>query len=670
MPADFLTSAGQAVVTPPQVSARSHSPAAARQTAPVALMASAGQGALVPVQFSAASHRSTAARQTVLEGRKALAGQVVLVPVQVSAASQGPAAARHTVPALPAGCVQVVLVPLQMSRVQTLPSSVHAVPFVFKASVGQVVLVPVQLSARSHSPAAAGHTVPAVPMASAGQAVLVPVQVSAMSHPPVAARHTVPAFPAACVHVGAPTVPLHTSAVHTLPSPVQLVPAAFTVSGGQLVLWGASAMSWPMVAVFPVDAFEPVAPAVACATSALSKAASLVPFELSAWNRSVMPAGAPIAEPSLRPKQATSMVLATVVVIDGVELLTCPPDTLMGLVVSTLEYALIPPATREDETVKAYGPGSAAAVPATFQYVDTARFWPLLVVLTINVQPAGGVIVGTLELPCAVIDATMTSLATVAVGLLIASDVALPALPLLALVAPRNPMLVAPGQVSATSHSFAAARHTVPAFPAGCVHVALVPLHTSVVQGSPSAVQAVPLGWKASVGQVVLVPVQLSATSHSPATARHSAPAFPAGCVQVLVLPSHRSRVQGLVSAVHAVPAGWLASVGQMVLVPVQLSATSHSPAAARHTAPPFPAGCVHVALEPLQTSVVHALPSSVQRAEERRVGNDGQAVLVPVQLSARSHSPAGARQTVTAASSASAAQLAPVSVPLSAAWE
>src|SRR5437773_49097 len=696
MPADFLASVGQAVLTPSQVSARSHSPGAARQAAPAALMASAGQGALVPVQFSAASHRSTAARQTVLEGRKALAGQVVLVPVQVSAASQGPAAARHTVPALPAGCVQVVLVPLQMSRVQTLPSSVHAVPFVLKASVGQVVLVPVQLPARSHSPAAARHTVPPFPagcvqvlvlpshrsrvhglvsavhavpadcLASAGQVVLVPVQLSATSHSPAAARHTAPAFPAGCVHVGAPTVPLHTSAVHTLPSPVQLVPAAFTVSGGQLVLWGASAMSWPMVAVFPVDAFEPVAPAVACATSALSKAASLVPFELSAWNRSVMPAGAPIAEPSLRLKQATSMVLATVVVIDGVELLTCPPDTLMGLVVSTLEYALIPPATREDETVKAYGPGSAAAVPATFQYVDTARFWPLLVVLTINVQPAGGVIVGTLELPCAVIDATMTSLATVAAGLLIASDVALPALPLLALVAPRNPMLVAPGQVSATSHSFAAARHTVPAFPAGCVHVALVPLHTSVVQGSPSSVQAVPLGWKASVGQLVLVPVQLSATSHSPATARHSAPAFPAGCVQGLVLPSHWSRVQGLVSGVQAVPLGCLASVGQVVLVPVQLSATSHSAAAGRDTARAFRAGCEHVALEPLQTSVVHALPSSVQPVPLAFKASAGQAVLVPVQVSARSHSPAAARQTVPAALRASAGQVALVPVQFS----
>src|SRR3989475_8329401 len=226
-------------------------------------------------------------------------------------------------------------------------------------------------------------------------------------------------------------------------------------------------------------------------------------------------------------------------------------------------------------------------------------------VLTINVQPAGGVIVGGAELPCAAIDATMTSLATVAAGRLMASDVALPALPLLAL-APRNP-IPAPGQVSATSHSFTAARHTAPAFPAGCVHVALVPLHTSVVQGSPSSVQAVPLAWKTSVGQVVLVPVQVSATSQSPAAARDTVPALPAGCVQVLVLPSHWSRVQGLLSGVQAVPLGCLASVGQVVLVPVQLSATSHSPAAARHTAPAFPAGCGHVALPAWQSSVVEA---------------------------------------------------------------
>src|SRR2546429_7007198 len=43
VPVDFLTSARHAVVTPSQVSARSHSPAAARQTVPADLMASAGQ---------------------------------------------------------------------------------------------------------------------------------------------------------------------------------------------------------------------------------------------------------------------------------------------------------------------------------------------------------------------------------------------------------------------------------------------------------------------------------------------------------------------------------------------------------------------------------------------------------------------------------------------------
>src|SRR5207244_2968768 len=111
-------------------------------------------------------------------------------------------------------------------------------------------------------------------------------------------------------------------------------------------------MTWRWGPALPSDAFQPVVPALACATSALSEAASLEPFELSAWNRWGMPAGAPIAEPSRRPKQATSIVVATVVVIDGVELLACPPEALMGLVVSTLEYALIPPATRADETVK------------------------------------------------------------------------------------------------------------------------------------------------------------------------------------------------------------------------------------------------------------------------------------------------------------------------------
>src|SRR5204862_2976422 len=117
-----------------------------------------------------------------------------------------------------------------------------------------------------------------------------------------------------------------------------------------------------------------------------------------------------------RPKPATSIGFATVVVIDGAERLTAPLDALMGLVVSTLKYALIPPATLEEETVKAYGPGSAAAVPATFQNVAVVRVLPLLV-LTIDVQPNGAVIVGGGREPArAATDASMMSFAAVAPG--------------------------------------------------------------------------------------------------------------------------------------------------------------------------------------------------------------------------------------------------------------
>jgi hypothetical protein len=45
--------------------------------------------------------------------------------------------------------------------------------------------------------------------------------------------------------------------------------------------------------------------------------------------------------------------------------------------------------------------------------------------------------------------------------------------------------------------------------------------------------------WKPSGGQVVLAPVQVSATSQTPAEARHVVPALPAGCWQALFTPSH-----------------------------------------------------------------------------------------------------------------------------------
>src|SRR5437667_3369136 len=101
---------------PVHVSARSHSPAAARHCVPLSVTTSAGQLLLVPSQVSAGSHTSPdPARHTKVLDRTASAGQVALLPVQVSTASQAPVAARHTAPALPGACWQRTLVPLQVS---------------------------------------------------------------------------------------------------------------------------------------------------------------------------------------------------------------------------------------------------------------------------------------------------------------------------------------------------------------------------------------------------------------------------------------------------------------------------------------------------------------------------------------------------------------------------
>src|SRR5947199_6835393 len=191
----------------------------------------------------------------------------------------------------------------------------------------------------------------------------------------------------------------------------------------------------------------------------------------------------------------------------------------------------------------------------------------------------------------------------------------------------------------------------MPACPAGCWQSLLPPSHSSRRQWLPSSLQALPavlfasagqpaldpvqnsagshspaearqsavVGRKASAGQEVLVPSQVSATSQSPAAGRHTAPAFPAGCWQSLLLPSHSSRLQGFPSPVQAVPLASFESAGQSGPVPGQFSARSHSPAAAR------------------QTTLEGWKPSA------------GHAVLVPSQVSATSQSPAAARHTVPA---------------------
>src|SRR5882724_11787586 len=190
------------------------------------------------------------------------------------------------------------------------------------------------------------------------------------------------------------------------------------------------------------------------------------------------------------------------------------------------------------------------------------------------------------------IDATMTSLVAVPEGRLMLSDAAP-----LAVAAPWNAMMIAPGQVSATAHAFAATRHTVPALPGACWQLVLVPSQVSVVQGSPSS--------------------------------GHAAPALPAGCVQAgeLVLPLHTSVVQALPSSVQAVPADLTAFAGQLVLDPVQVSATSHSLTAARHTAPALPAGCVQAGAPtvPLQMSDVQGLLSLAQAVPAALTASAGQ---------------------------------------------
>src|SRR5439155_6723339 len=80
------------------------------------------------------------------------------------------------------------------------------------------------------------------------------------------------------------------------------------------------------------------------------------------------------------------------------------------------------------------------------------------------------------------------------------------------------------------------------------------------------------------------VPAQSSATSHSPAAPRHT---------KLLDCTT---------------------SAGQLALVPVHTSSGSQaSPEPARHSAPTFPAGCWQATLVPSHWSSVQGLPSEVQ---------------------------------------------------------
>src|SRR5207244_11557567 len=87
-------------------------------------------------------------------------------------------------------------------------------------------------------------------------------------------------------------------------------------------------------------------------------------------------------------------------------------------------------------------------------------------------------------------------------------------------------------------------------------------------------------------------------------------------------------------------------SAGHVVVVPSQVSSRSHGPAAARQTVPAFAAGCWQLLLEPSHTSAVHGVPSSVQSEPAAFLASAGQVCPgSPPQGSAMAHSPAAARQ-------------------------
>src|SRR5437899_3237476 len=142
-----------------------------------------------------------------------------------------------------------------------------------------------------------------------------------------------------------------------------------------------------------------------------------------------------------------------------------------------------------------------------------------------------------------------------------------------------------PLQVSAV-HGLPSSVHAVPlACLASAGQLALEPVQVSARSHSPTTARHTVLaGWKASRAEERSVGTQLGAPWQTPAAAQHTVPARPAGCWHVSLVPLQVSAVHGLPSSVHAVPLACLASAGQLALEPVQVSARSHSPTAARHT--------------------------------------------------------------------------------------
>jgi hypothetical protein len=122
---------------------------------------------------------------------------------------------------------------------------------------------------------------------------------------------------------------------------------------------------------------------------------------------------------------------------------------------------------------------------------------------------------------------------------------------------------------------------------------------------------------------------------------------------------THWSLVVQTFPSSHDVPSGLKPFAGQAVDVPLQVSATSQNPLAERQTVPAdATVSAGHALLDPSQLSATSHAPAA-ERQTAVLFWSFGQLAPDPVQFSARSQTPADARHWVVAGLKASAGQAA-----------
>ena len=166
--------------------------------------------------------------------------------------------------------------------------------------------------------------------------------------------------------------------------------------------------------------------------------------------------------------------------------------------------------------------------------------------------------------------------------------------------------------------------------------------------------QFVPAVWRRSGGQSTLVPEQASATSQPPATARQVtlAPRNVAGHAAPNPLQTSAASHAPPSVALQTVPPGMNASIGQSGPRPVHDSATSQRPPDGRHAVAAGVYESGGQLGPPAQLSATSHAPADTRHTVPTdEYASPGHAPFVPSQTSARSHVPFAARHTVLAGS-------------------